>query len=85
MIWRPPEKISPFEQAIQIDELHEYARLNGIWYLVTLAPMPPAGERAGVWDVVRHEIVRDDDKRTFYYAAKRQLNSKEIRRLPMTA
>jgi hypothetical protein len=84
-IQRPAWMISPFEQEIEIDELHRYARLDGIWYLVTLAPMPPEGERAGLWDVARHEAVLDGDKRKFYYTAKRQLNSKEIRKLPASA
>jgi hypothetical protein len=82
--WPPPVR-SPIEQVIEIDETHQYARIDGIWYLVTLAPMPPAGERAGLWDLVRHQPLGELDGRGFYYQGKRQLNSKEIKRLPTTS
>jgi hypothetical protein len=85
-VWRPPP--SPYEEVIEVDETHQHWKISGIWYLVTLAPLPK--ERAGIWDVVRrkpgYQIERNDiifrGRQPFYCAAKRQLNSKEIRRLP---
>ena len=76
-----PEPPSPFEKVVEIDKLHRYCQIAGIWYLVTLAPMPPARQRAG-WDVVLNKPLGELDGRKHYYAGKRQLNSKEVRRLP---
>jgi hypothetical protein len=68
------------------DEL-EYHRINGIWYAVTFAQIPPGA--AFVWDVLKREVVylvhelRDDDKQSRtgrYPARKRQLSKREIRR-----
>ena len=81
----PPPPPSPFEKVIEIDELHHYGQIDGIWYLVTLAPMPPPKQRVNLWDVVHHKRVGELDGRKFYCVAKRQLNSKEIRRLRGTS
>ena len=70
-----------------IHERQQYRRINDIWYHVTLEPLPP--ERAAVWDAVHrkrgNELLREEivtcAGRSFYCAAKRQLNSKEVRRL----
>jgi hypothetical protein len=87
-VWRPPP--SPFEAVIDADERHQYWKISGVWYLVTLAPLPP-GVRAGLWDAVHRkyanelsgsEVVRrGGGGGEFYCAAKRQLNTREMRRL----
>ena len=79
--WPPPTP-PPYEEAINIDGTRRYWKTRGIWYLVMLAPLP-LHDRTGVWDVVEHKdgLGLGSDRR-FYCVAKRQLNSKEIRRLP---
>ena len=82
---------SAHDDVIAIDELHEYRRIDAIWYHVALAPLP--SERGKGWDVVHRkpvvELCRDEiierGGRRFYYGAKRQLGSKEVRRLPISS
>ena len=83
--WSPPIEV------IKVDERHCYARLSEIWYEVELAPLPESCE--GVFDIALKCDVRELRPYRFaslygaeaYAVRKRQLNSKEIRRLPTPA
>src|SRR5688572_15827420 len=69
----------PDPDVIAVDERRQYRRIDDIWYVITLEPLPL--ERTGVWDVVHRkrgcelraaEIVTCCG-RDFYCAGKRQL------------
>lgn len=70
------------------DASHQYRRINGIWYELTLAPIPRNGA-AELWDMVHRKTVNFLTNREAihcggqwcYAVAKRQLNKREIRRL----
>ena len=66
-----------------------YKQIEGIWYEVELRPLPKDDEQAEVYDVVlkRHGPLSRRELQECYGGAmyavkKRQLNKKEIRRLP---
>lgn len=62
-----------------------YRRIEGIWYEIDLAPIPPGGIR--FWDAVLRRSspsareLHDVHGRDAYAVRKRQLNKREIRRL----
>jgi hypothetical protein len=87
--WKRKRKRTRRRHAIPIDDTHEYRQLEGIWYELTLAPIP-AGEEP--FDIVLKVRVSEanTEARSFYGrpvycppGGKRQLNSREIRRLPV--
>jgi hypothetical protein len=89
-----PRRSDPAPSAvnrIEIDATHEYRRLDGIWYELTLAPLPKT-ER--VYDLASRQIycpgVSESAAhflkyygRGVYATRKRQLNKKELRRLKL--
>jgi hypothetical protein len=86
--WRQKRSQVESKTSIPIDDSHEFRRIEGIWYELKLTPIPAKGE---VFDIVLKVRVSDvsSDARSFYgrpvycpQGGKRQLNSKEIRRLP---
>lgn len=86
--WRQKPSRIETKTSIPIDDSHEFRQIEGIWYELTLAPIPMNKE---VFDIVLRVRVSDvnPDPRSFYgrpvhcpQGGKRQLNSKEIRRLP---
>jgi hypothetical protein len=83
--WRRPEPKPNPDIAPGEDDIH-YRRIDGVWYEVRTADLPAAGR---VYDFVLREYVQREKRaygqRETYAAAKRQLNSKEIRRLGLPA
>jgi hypothetical protein len=89
---RPPRwrwrHVTDERDVVQKDASHQFRRVNGIWYEVTIAPIPQQGE-AALWDVIQHKTVNFltfgewiySGVHRYYAAAKRQLNKREIRRL----
>ena len=83
--WRQPEPKAP--DYIRIDQWSQYRKLNGIWFLVRLAPLPE--NPALAWDVVlrSHCTYIPASKLAEFYGcggyavSKRQLNTREIRKL----
>lgn len=73
---------------IKVDDSREYRLIEGVWYELTLAPIPAWADR--VDDVVFRKkcfpaprsVLESFYGRPTYAVKKRQLNSKEIRRLP---
>jgi hypothetical protein len=74
----------------RLSPLRELRRMDGVWYELGLAPIPPGSERAACFDVVER---RSLDRATatelhtvplwlsgYYAAHKRQLGSREIAR-----
>ena len=85
--WRQKRRRIEPRMSIPIDDSHEFRQIEGIWYELTLAPIPANKE---VFDIVLKVRVSDAsaDPRSFYgrpvycpQGGKRQLNSKEIQRL----
>jgi hypothetical protein len=77
---------------VAIDDRHEHRLIDGLWYELELAPLP-RGARA-VYDMVLRRwchvsdlkaIQALYDGRRVYAARKRQLNKREIRKLPCVA
>jgi hypothetical protein len=74
---------------IPVDATREYRRIDGIWYEVRFEPLPPRRDGTYVFDVVLKkawpDLSGDDVCRCYgrhvYAVGKRQLNTKEIRRL----
>jgi len=87
---RPPSPPSqePVPAIIPIDERHEYRLLEGLWYEVELTSLPADGP---VFDILlkkRWPQLSAAEFQKFYgrqvcAIRKRQLNKKEIRRLPV--
>jgi hypothetical protein len=85
--YRRPETAAKNFDRIKIDESREYRLLDGLWYELELKPLPGG---VSVYDMALKAAwphVSSDDLvkfhgRRVYAARKRQLNSKEIRRLP---
>lgn len=63
---------------IPIDRDHRYQKINGIWYWVTLAQLPP---NLPVWDVVEKAIVQSRYSGTDYAIHKRQCSKQELKKL----
>jgi len=90
---RPPSKEHP--DVRRLDDAHEVRRIEGVWYLITLAPVPaPGSERARCRDVVLGALLGEIDEarlhRTYgrrdrYGAVKKQLGSQEVRVLGLRA
>ena len=90
---RPPGKEHP--DVRRLDDAHEVRRIEGVWYLITLAPVPaPGSERARCRDVVLGALLGEIDEarlhRTYgrrdrYGAVKKQLGSQEVRVLGLRA
>jgi len=72
---------------VRIDDTHSCRRINGIWYEVELRPVPrdlsfvfDAVARKPVAEIPPHDLERVGGV-PHYAAVKRQLNSREVRRL----
>lgn len=90
-----PRRSKPVEQAVErikVDATHEYRRLDGIWYELTLAPLP---ESERIYDMASRQYYWPQMSETPYHlekyygrkvyaTRKRQLNKKEIRKLQLT-
>jgi hypothetical protein len=79
----------PPQNLLAIEAGRCYRRIEGIWYEFELAPLP--NESSGLFDMVlkrrlkdvaRNELIRLHNG-PFYAVSKRQLNSKQLKRLPM--
>jgi hypothetical protein len=73
---------------IRIDDTREYRLMEGLWYELTFAPIPE--QMYGIYDAVLKKgypaltptHLYECHGRAVYVARKRQLNKKELRRLP---
>lgn len=80
------EKTEAPDDRIVIDESHEFRRIDGIWYELELAPLPPDrlvfdhGTRRECRGAMCREMI-DFYGRPVYAIRKRQLNKKELRRI----
>lgn len=80
------QSADPSDDRIDVDPTHQIRRLDGIWYELELARLRPGSV---VYDMGLRRLCTDSDEhelfrfygRAIYAARKRQLNSKEIRRL----
>lgn len=86
--WRRPRPPNP--DRIEIDSSREYRRLDGIWYELELATPPldrPVYDFSfrRTTDQLTPTQLREFYGRYVYAVSKRQLNSREIRRLPAQA
>jgi hypothetical protein len=83
-------------EMLAVDENHKYIKVDGIWYFVTLSAVPGAEVTQRPFDVVLKEAIFAIDPKTAYryhsrilrvwggpvYAsAKRQANSREVRKI----
>jgi hypothetical protein len=84
---RPRPAPKPIDR-VRIDDCSEYRLIDGIWYEVKLVPLP---HRGPVYDFVERRWCNESDAaklqqlhggRRVYAAKKRQLNKREIRKLP---
>lgn len=77
-----PAKTKPAAvEAVRLDLEHEYRLVDGIWYLVTFAKVPPAPQEY-IFDVLEGTIRLSDRVRlskTRYATHKRQCSKKELR------
>jgi hypothetical protein len=84
-VWRRSEPKRNPDIAPGEGDIH-YQRIDGVWYEVRTADLPAAG---AVYDFVLRKYVQREKqaygRRESYAVAKRQLNSKEIRRLGLAA
>ena len=85
--WVRAKKAEQAPPVVKIDETREYRLVEGLWYEIEFATLP---EGQSVFDIVlkQHwpQLPRAEFRRLYgrdvYAVRKRQLNKKEIRRLP---
>ena len=87
--WSGREQPATPRDRIPVDATREYRRIDGIWYEIELRPLPTPPDNARVYDLVLKQPgpfdrwkLREFYGRAVYAAGKRQLNKREIRRLP---
>ena len=86
LFFRKAEENKPLDR-IKLDDAREYRLLEGIWYELELAALPPGvvvydmALRKTWPDVSTDALVKFHGRRV-YAVRKRQLNSREIRRMP---
>ena len=79
---------APGDGPIRIDDRREFRRLSGVWYELELAPYP--WNEFAVYDAALKKVAGPNELESYhgrrvYAVGKRQLNKKEIRRLPRPA
>jgi hypothetical protein len=86
--YRRPRQSTTAVDHVAIDDRREYRMIDGIWYELELAPFP---RHSRVYDMVERRWCNESDAaklkklyggRRVFAAMKRQLNKREIRKLP---
>jgi hypothetical protein len=88
--WRPRAQFD----AVVVDVSHRYLKLDGIWFFVTLTPIPGPEESERPYDLVLKRSAFPEHRQlthsnefsrvwggALYASAKRQANKREIQRL----
>lgn len=90
--WARRERPAEPRDVVKIDATAQYRRIDGIWYRVTLSPVPDTGPELQPYDIVlgrrlgenscsSWDRTKEYGRGDVYASGKRQLGKRELRRL----